>query len=315
MRKKYFAVLVMAVILASMILITSCAQAQKEAVQNFTGTSPGGTLSQGAPAPSTEQRVSGAVADKAMTATSEAKPQVKDQLVIKTKQVQMEVTDVIKTKTKVELVVSQYKGYISNLTTSSDGIVTPEPSVKGAKDKITRATIETKIPAKQMDSFVKEIKKLGKLESEAEQAQNITLEYTDLSARLKNQKAAEERLLEMYNSAKTVEDMLKIEAQLTTVRGEIESLQGQINYYDQSVAMSTITIDIHEPSEITAPEWRKKFSDALNEAINNFMNVIVVLIGFSGVCLGLSIPLIFIALVIYLIAINITRRKKPVPKK
>jgi hypothetical protein len=141
------------------------------------------------------------------------------------------------------------------------------------------------------------------------------LEFTDLEARLKNQNAAEARLLKMYNSAKTVEEMLKIEAQLTTVRGEIESLQGQINYYQNAVDLATITIDIHEPSEISAPEWRKKFSDALNEAISNFMNVIVRLIAFSGGCLGLSIPLIFIALVIYLIAINITRRKKPALKK
>lgn len=247
---------------------------------------------------------------------SETKTQAKDRLIIKTKSVQMEVENVVATKAKIEQVVKHFKGYVSNLYTSSDGLPTPEPLAAGEKgDKIIRATIETKVPAKDLDRFVAEIKKLGNIESEQEQAQDITLEYVDLSARLKNQRAAEERLLEMYNAAKTVEDMIKIEQQLTTVRGEIEALQGQIQFYDQAVAMATVTIEIHEPAEISTPEWRKNFFDALNQAINNFMSVLTGIIALSGSCLALSIPLIFVALVIYLIAINITRRKKQTVKK
>lgn len=244
--------------------------------------------------------------------TSKAGVAAKDRLVIKTKTVQMEVSDVVVVKTKIEETVKHYKGYVSNLYTSSDEPPPPRPLAEKEqkKDKITRATIEVKIPAGDLDRFVKEIKKLGKLESDQEQAQDITKEYVDLNARLKNLQAAEARLLEMYRAAKNVEEMLKIEAQLTTVRGEIESLQGQIDYYKEAVAMATITIDIHEPTEIKLPEWSKKFSEALNEAINNFFNVITGLIVFAGGCLGLFFPVAFMAFIVYLILVIILRRRK-----
>src|SRR5437868_6196988 len=72
-------------------------------------------------------------------------------------------------------------------------------------------------------------------------------------ARLRNLKATEARYLDLLGQAKTVDDVLKVEQQLSNVRGQIEQLQGRLNYLRQSADTSTITVELRLPASAQTP--------------------------------------------------------------
>jgi hypothetical protein len=89
---------------------------------------------------------------------------------------------------------------------------------------------------------------LAKIEKESFKAplsknitsQDVTSEYTDLQSRLRNLEAAEAQLTLIMQDAKKTEDVLSVYTQLTQVREQIEVIKGQIKYYEQSAALSSI---------------------------------------------------------------------------
>ncbi len=89
---------------------------------------------------------------------------------------------------------------------------------------------------------------LAKIEKESFKAplsknitsQDVTSEYTDLQSRLRNLEAAEAQLTEIMKDANRTEDVLSVYSQLTQVREQIEVIKGQIKYYEQSAALSSI---------------------------------------------------------------------------
>ena len=95
-----------------------------------------------------------------------------------------------------------------------------------------------------------------------------------MQSRLEAYKTQETRLLEMRAAAKSVEDMLAIQQQLTDVQYEIDSLTGQLRYYDHQVNYSTVSLDVTEVREytpeptITLTYWERMshgFTESLKE--------------------------------------------------
>jgi hypothetical protein len=80
--------------------------------------------------------------------------------------------------------------------------------------------------------------------SESSEASEVTEEYTDLQARLRNQEATEAQLLELLNKAETIPDILAVQDKVSQVRLEIERVQGRINVLDSLTSMATITVEL-----------------------------------------------------------------------
>ncbi len=109
-----------------------------------------------------------------------------------------------------------------------------------------------RVPAEAFDQAMAALRALAQ-EVLAEQtvARDVTEEYTDLDARLRNLKAAETQLLTLVEQASTVDDLLKIENRLADVRGEIEQLQGRFNVLENRIALATIHVLLHAPPDIS----------------------------------------------------------------
>ncbi len=211
-----------------------------------------------------------------------------DRLVIINKTIVMEVKDVENSRIQVERLITEYNGYILNLTLSSAD-TQPVP-METKTDKITKAIIVIKVPIKNFIKFTQEVKKLGKLKSEFESSEEVTEQYIDLNARLKNLKREEERFLSFFDAAKNVKEMLEIERELSRIRGEIESLQAQVDHLEKSAKMATITLELSEPSPIVTPSGESwGFIEAIRKAIQNFVKVINFLIQLFGALLPFAI--------------------------
>ncbi len=90
----------------------------------------------------------------------------------------------------------------------------------------------------------------GTIRSESSSAEDITSSYYDVEARLRNARSQEERLLEMYRSAGSVEDMVYIASQLDTVQERIEQFEGQIRLWDHLVGLSTVNVRIYSEASV-----------------------------------------------------------------
>src|SRR5690606_18783760 len=132
---------------------------------------------------------------------------------------------------------------------------------------------------------------------------DVTEEYVDLQSRLRSKQAVEERLLSFMKEAEKTDDLLKISNDLARVQEQIEQIKGRMNYLENHVAFSTITINIQEKAVIipeikntselnTMENATKLFFETINAILNVFSNFIVLLIGYSPII----VPLLIFAL-------------------
>lgn len=105
-----------------------------------------------------------------------------------------------------------------------------------------RGSISIRVPDEDFEQVVIEIRDLAvRVESESTNSRDVTEEYIDLEARLKNAEATESQYLALLDRADDVEDILKIYDSLSRVRREIEQIKGQMTYLERTSLMSLIT--------------------------------------------------------------------------
>jgi len=123
--------------------------------------------------------------------------------------------------------------------------VLSQTSLENGKE-VPRASITIRVPAERFDEAIKRIRSESEQDPQNEtiNSQDITSEYTDLESRLRNLEAAEAQLTEIMGSATKTEDVLSVYNELVRVREQIEVNKGQMKYYEQSVALSSISTEL-----------------------------------------------------------------------
>jgi len=231
-----------------------------------------------------------------------------ERLVIKRKTLRLEVNDVRAACAEVEKVAARYGGFIVNSVISSPGgePVRPQRGVPEAENRPLSGTVVVKVPVERFAAAVKEMKSLGKLRSEEETSEEVTEQHIDLTARLRNLKRQEERYLEILKSATKVEEMLKVEEQLVRIRGEIESLQAQVEYLEKSAAMAVVTLELFEPASVATPLVSWGVKEAFITALRGFVTVI----NFFIIAAGTVLPLVLAGLLVWLGVVVYKRRQR-----
>jgi hypothetical protein len=212
---------------------------------------------------------------------------VNDRKVIMTASVQMETGEHDK-------VVNSIRG----IATGAGGYVESSSTYLTAQDK-KQTTITIKVPAAQYESCLSQIKALGKVKSESSSGQDVTRQYIDLSARLKNLQAEEKQLSEIMGMSKNVTEVLSVEKELFRVRGDIESTQAQLNYLGSQVDFSTITVSVAEPQPVVGYDWG--LDTAFKEAAHAFIGMIGALIIVTGYLIPLILYFVIGLAVLYLV--------------
>ena len=107
------------------------------------------------------------------------------------------------------------------------------------------ALITVRVPSDRFDEALRQLKLLdGEVLTSNVDAKDVTDQFTDLQARLVAKQSEEQRYLQLFPQAKTVDETLKIDAALGNVRTQIEQLQGQLNLIKNRTDFSTITMSI-----------------------------------------------------------------------
>lgn len=112
-----------------------------------------------------------------------------------------------------------------------------------------------RVPVPQFDKFVEQAGKLGVAQSRDINSEDVSEEFVDLTARLKNKQQLEARLLELVaKRSDEIKDILALEAELSRVREEIERMQGRLRYLTDRVALTTVELAAHERQDYKPPE-------------------------------------------------------------
>ncbi len=172
-------------------------------------------------------------------------PDIGQRLVIRNADIDMVVPNPKQTVDDITKLAEQMGGYVveANVYTrlSSDGVEMPygNITIRVPADKFADAVAQIGAMAEQIDR--KEVN-----------GQDVTEEYVDLEARLKNLEATEAQLQRIMEEATTTEDVLTVYQELSRVRGEIEQVKGRMKYLQTAAAMSSITVSL-TPSEAAKP--------------------------------------------------------------
>jgi len=124
----------------------------------------------------------------------------------------------------------------------------------------------------------------------------VTEEYTDLEARLTNYQAEEAQYVAIMERANSVEEILKVTQSLSNVRYQIERIQGQLNYYDNRVDYSTISVSLNEDESVSNVAGKWLPGSTASEALSDFVVFLQSLVD-KGIYLAVfGWPILLIAL-------------------
>lgn len=158
---------------------------------------------------------------------------------------------------RVDLVtedLSALDAKLARLVERSRGYVA-DSMVSGKAGDQRGGTWKVRVPVDAYDSFLKEATALGELVSLKADAQDVSEEYFDLDARLTNKKVEEARLLKLLTEATgKLEEVLKVEHELSRVREEVERFQGRLRALANLTTLTTVTISAREIHDYVPPE-------------------------------------------------------------
>ncbi|MCY4113476.1 MAG: DUF4349 domain-containing protein [Chloroflexi bacterium] len=113
------------------------------------------------------------------------------------------------------------------------------------------STITVRVPVATFDATLAALRNVGaEVIDEDIRSQDVTAQYTDLTARLRNATAAEQQLLDILTRAQSVQDTIEVQRELTDVRERIEVLQGQLNVLTNQTSLATIVLRLHPAADL-----------------------------------------------------------------
>jgi hypothetical protein len=217
-----------------------------------------------APAAAEELRSGGYIGGKAdlpKENTPQLPEEAPDRYLIKNATFNLEVEDARQACEQLTGEVAAVGGYVSNLDEQTDGL--------GRR----RISLQVRVPADQIDGAMTGLEALGRVLAKNVNTEDVTEEYTDTDARVRNLKKTEERLLDHLSKAFLIDNTLKIETELSRVREQLERLEGRLRYLGHRVRFSTIAVTLQEKPKAEALRPVQTFSSAqvVSEALRSLV--------------------------------------------
>jgi hypothetical protein len=155
---------------------------------------------------------------------------------------------------------------VSRIAAGAGGFVASSNFSLQGEDQVAAVTI--RVPAGSYQEVLSELRALGvKVDAESSKASDVTEEYSDLSARLRNLEATETQLLSLLGQADTISEILQVQDRLNGVRGEIEQVKGRMALLDKLTDLATITVHLRPVvGGSQSPEGPNNLGNAIDEA-------------------------------------------------
>jgi hypothetical protein len=132
-------------------------------------------------------------------------------------------------------------------------------SADGAGQNATLTTVTVFVPVAHFEEARTEIRRIGlRVENEKFEARDVTQQYVDQQATIRNLQAQELQYLEILKQANNVPNMMGVTEKLSEVRGKIEKEQAEFNSLAQQVETVAIAVSLRTEREqqVFGIDWR-----------------------------------------------------------
>jgi hypothetical protein len=159
------------------------------------------------------------------------------------------------------------------------------------------ATITIRVPAARFEEARAEIKKLAtRIESEKTEANDVTKDYVDRQARLRNLRAQEQQYLVILKRAATIKDTLEVSDKLNATRATIEEQQAEFEALSKQVETVAITVLLRAEADtqVLGIHWRPLYElkvaarDGLDSLANYVGSMVVAIFQLPAVILWIA---------------------------
>lgn len=153
-----------------------------------------------------------------------------------------------------------------------------------SEDEQPRVSMTLRVPSGELNATMTAIKEsVDEVVAESQSAEDVTEQFIDLEARLANLEALETELRALLEEVRMQENadpekLLRVFNELSSVRGQIEQIQGQINYLEEATSLATLDVQLTQtPSSapIVDEAWApaQTVRDALGDLVNGLQGV------------------------------------------
>jgi Domain of unknown function (DUF4349) len=163
----------------------------------------------------------------------------------------------------VHAIVDSYGGFVVSSTAS-----------QGRDKRLVEGSLGLRIPAESYDDALSRLRQLGKVESLEESGKDVSQEFVDLNARIRQLRAVEAQLLELLQQANDVPAALAVQNQLSQVQLDLEQARGRLQYLNDRVDFATISLDVHELGVVPPKSDGFSIVDAWATAGSAFLTVV-----------------------------------------
>ena len=226
-------------------------------------------------------------------------PQVSDRKIVRDATISLGVEDVGAAVQSVESIALGAGGFVSSSSVFIEEPPEPRPVPEEESEPPERtqtASVTIRVPAAAYPSVISQLRGIAKeVVAESSQASDVSEEYADLQARLRNLEATEARYLDLLARADTISDILMLQDRLNSVRLEIETTQGRINLLNNLTDLATITAQLRPFVPAVEPPaeqgWAEEAAAAAWERSQDAMRVLGTVAIVTGVVLAwLAVP-------------------------
>lgn len=310
MKKRKIGVLVCAVSMAMLTALSGCGSSGASYDSAAKGAYYSSDSAMEAPAYGVYEEAAEAMADNRSPSGAGEVVDNTNRKLITTVNLSAETEDLDKTVSSVTGKVKELGGYIesSNVYNGSN---------YGYSSR--SASITARIPASRLDEFIESVEGANNITRKSVNVDDVTLTYVDIESKKNSLKTEEKRLLEIMESAETVEDIITIEDKLANVRYELESIESQLRSYDNQVDYSTVYLDVEEVKTFTPVEKEgafarmgKGFMQSLSDVGEGFVEFCVWIVSHIP---QLIVFILVILVIVLIVKAIITGSKKKKAKK
>lgn len=220
---------------------------------------------------------------------------------------------------EIDLAVIDFRTAVRALETlvTSEGGYMANAETQGTPGNPQFGRWKARVPVDRFEGFLQAVEKLGELQKSTKHGDDVSEEYYDLEARIKNKKVEEARLLKhLEESTAKLKDTLEVERELSRVREEIERQEGRIRLLANLSAMTTVTITMRALTDYTPPTEptfsatiSRTFRDSFGHLVD-FGKAVVI----AGVAITPWIPVLLLGgVALWLFLRWLVRRLRTVP--
>lgn len=202
---------------------------------------------------------------------------------------------------RVEVEADGFKAALQGLTAlaGAEGGFVLSSSVEG--EEARRGTVVLRVPSERFEAALSSVRDLGTVEREMISGEDVSQEFVDLEARLRNLTAQEAVLLRLMDRAKTVSDTIEVQHELTGIQLQIEQIRGRLRFLEDRTSLATIRATVAEAGAVATEPGI--IQQGWERAVEGFLAVIGGLI----TALGIVLPLGALALAAWMLV----RRLRP----